>query len=174
MKNSLFQKIVAGVFLISLWVYQLPESRMERVLRTIFRPIQKIMMTDRMYRMYAPDPRVSKRLPFLELKTEQSPVRFLKTPPGRGFGLTPIFAREKWANFIDQMARALRDERFFISTEEGEAMFRRLSERICLSESREGDRVKSVILQDRHVSYGEFRGDIVWEEPEVLESYLCQ
>jgi len=140
---------------------------------SVFGPIQKIMMTNRMYRMYAPDPRVSKRLPFIELKTEQSPVRFLKTPPGKGFGLAAVFAREKWANFIDQVARALRDEKFFISAEEGEAMFRRLAERICLSESREGDRVKSVTLQDRHVAYGEFRGDIVWEEPVVLESYSC-
>lgn len=146
---------------------------MEHVLSVFFKPVQKVMSTDRIYRMYAPDPRTTKRFPFLELKTEKSPVRFLKTPPGRGFGPVSLFAKEKWANFIDQLARALRGQQFFISEEEGGAMFRRLAERICREESRPGDRVRSVTLQDRKVFYGEFRGDIVWDPPEVLESFPC-
>lgn len=139
----------------------------------VFRPIQKIMATDRMYRMYAPDPRTSKSLPFLELKTEKSPVRFLKTPPGRGFAPGGPFAKEKWANFVDQIARGLRGETSFFSLERSETAFRGLAGRVCRDESRDGDRVRSVTLQSRSVSYGEFRGDIVWDAPVVLESFPC-
>jgi hypothetical protein len=139
----------------------------------VFRPLQKIMFTDRTYRMYAPDPRSAKRIPFLELKTDLSPIRFLNTPPGGNLGLVPVFAREKWVNFIDHMAKAMEGGEFFYSRKEGEAIFKRLAERICLEESRAGGRVRSVAIGTRKVSYGEFRGDIVWEEPEILESFAC-
>jgi hypothetical protein len=157
---------LAVVYLASLWVYQLPESRVERALRPAFRPVQKIMFTDRLYRMYAPDPRSAKRIPFLEIKTDLAPVRFLKSPSG-------FLSREKWANFLDELSKALQGERFFMSEDEGRAVFRRLAERVCREESAPGDAVRSVAFKARRVAYGEFRGDIVWDSPETLDSFEC-
>lgn len=171
--KSHFMTAIAVLYLAGLWAYQLPKSRVEGALMTVFGPIQKITLTDRQYRMYSPNPRPSKRIPFLELKTDLSPVRFLKTPPGRGLGLLPAFSREKWINFVDQLAKALGEGGFFFSEEEGEVIFRRLVERVCKEESTLGDRVKTVTLGSRRVAYGEFRGDIVWDPPRVVESLTC-
>src|SRR5262249_50851425 len=142
----------------------------------IFRSIQKIMLTDRLYRMYAPDPRSMKRIPFLELQTEQSRVRFLSEPPGEGsrLGILPALSREKWANALDTLSKAVRDEPFFLTAEQGEAEFRKLAERICREESSAGDRVRSVSLKSRKVEYGEFQGDIVWDEPDTEDSFECR
>jgi hypothetical protein len=157
---------LAAVYLTSLWVYQLPESRVERALMVVFRPVQKLMLTDRMYRMYAPDPRTVKWIPFLELKTDQTPVRFWKAPYG-------FLSREKWANFLDNLSKALRGEQFFLSEDEGRSAFQRLAQRICNEESTPTDRVRRVTLKSRRVEYGEFRGDIVWDAPEDLGSFSC-
>jgi hypothetical protein len=132
---------------------------------TVFRPFQKAMLTDRIYRMYAPDPRTSKRIPFLELKTDRNPVRFYNPA-------LSVFAREKWTNFVDHLAKAM-EGGFLYSEEEGAAIFRRLAGRICQEESGPGDRVRTVKLRTRGVFYGEFRGDIVWDAPEILETYAC-
>jgi len=158
--------LLAAVFLTGLWVYQLPESRVERALSTIFRPFQRVMFTNRFYRMYAPDPRSRKRIPTLLFKTEMSPVRFFNPE-------LSVFPREKWTNFLDHLGKALDGEAFFFSPEEGEAIFRRLAVRLCRDESSPGDRVLSVTFQSRSVSYGEIQGDIAWDEPEVLESFAC-
>jgi hypothetical protein len=158
--------LVAVVFLLGLWVYQLPESPVERALSAVLRPFQKVMFTNRYYRMYAPDPRSRKKIPAILLKTTAAPVRFFKPN-------LSIFSREKWANFLDHLGKALDGEAFFFSPEEGEAIFRRLAGRLCREESVPGDRVLSVTFQSRTVFYGEIQGDIVWEEPEVLESFTC-
>ncbi|HSA59061.1 MAG TPA: hypothetical protein VLJ37_05185 [bacterium] len=158
--------LVAAVFLTGLWVHQLPESRVERVLSAVFRPFQRVMFTNRFFRMYAPDPRSRKRIPAILLKTEAAPVRFFK--PGLS-----IFPREKWSNFMDHLGKALDGETFFFSPEEGGAIFRRLAARLCREASVPGDRVLSVTFQSRSVSYGEIQGDIVWDEPEVLEGFAC-
>ncbi|HEX5037273.1 MAG TPA: hypothetical protein VFX30_08960 [bacterium] len=166
---------LAVVYLLSLWVFQLPDSGVERFLAAVFRPVQKIMHTDRLYRMYAPDPRAVKRMPFLELRTERSPVRFLKSLPGSGdrWGLLGVFSKEKWANFLDSLSKAVRGERFFLTQDEGERAFRKLAEKICRLESSEGDAVLSVALKSRRVEYGEFKGDIVWGQPETGDSFPC-
>lgn len=158
--------LVAAIFLMGLWVYQFPESRVERVLSKILGPVQKVMFTNRYYRMYAPDPRSRKRIPAILLKTEAAPVRFFSPD-------LSVFPREKWNNFLDHLGKALDGETFFFSPEEGGAIFRRLAGRICRDASIPGDRVLSVTFQSRSVSYGEIQGDIVWDEPEVLEGFTC-
>jgi hypothetical protein len=166
---------LASVFLVSLWVFQLPDSFVSRALDTIFRPVQKLMLTDRLYRMYAPDPRSVKRIPFFELRTESTPARFLKSPPGFGgrLGLLPFLSREKWANFLDSLNKAVRGERFFLTQDQGERAFRKLAADACRLESASGDRVLAVSLKSRKVAYGEFQGDIVWEAPETSGVLPC-
>lgn len=133
------------------------------------------MHTDRLYRMYAPDPRAVKRIPFLEIRTESAPLRFLKSPPGfhDHWGLLPFLSKEKWANFLDSLSKAVRGERFFLTQDQGERAFRKLAEEACRSEASDGGRVLSVALKSRRVEYGEFQGDIVWDAPETGDSFSC-
>jgi hypothetical protein len=159
-------KVLAAVYLLSLWVFQLPESGVEGFLNRAFRPVQKVMFTDRLYRMYAPDPRTVKRIPFLELETDRYPVRFFRPPYG-------FLSLEKWDNFMDSVAKAFEGDRFFLTNAEGRVVFHRLAERICREASVPEDRVLAVTLKSRRVEYGEFRGDIVWDEPITLESFEC-
>jgi hypothetical protein len=161
-----FLTLLAAVFLAGLWVYQLPVSPLERVLSAAFRPLQKAMFTNRFYRMYAPDPRPRKRIPAILLRTTAAPVRFYRPE-------LSLFPREKWNNFLDVLGKALDGETFFYSPEEGGAIFRRLAERLCREASAPGGKVLSVTFQSRGVFYGEIQGDIVWDEPEVLESHTC-
>ncbi len=167
--------IVSVVYLAGLWIHQLPECSVKQGLETLFRPLQSVMLTDRLYRMYAPDPRATKRIPFLELRTDLSPVRFLKNPPGTigSLGLFPVLSHEKWQNFMDNLGKSLAREPFFFAPEAGAVMFQKLALRICKEESGLGDRVRTVTFKSRRVFYGEFRGDIVWDEPQVLESLTC-
>jgi len=165
MKKS-FRTSLAALYLLGLWTYQLPVSPVERALMKVFRPIQRVTFTDRQYRMYAPDPRAHKKIPFLLLRTDRSPARFFK----RHFS---IFSAEKWTGFLDHLAKSLLGEWTDYPPEEGRAVFEKLAQRICRDESTEDDRVRSVSLQYRTVHFEEFREDIVWDSPETLETYGC-
>lgn len=157
---------VFGLFLTSLWVYQLPESPIERRLMNFFPPLQSFFLTDRQYRMYAPDPRSTKDAPSLMLRTAKGRVLFYPGPTWN------IFTREKLVNLIDRLAKAHREERSTFEKEEASEIFFKLAERICAMPL-DNDRVLAVTLQTRRVDFEEFREDIVWQEPEVLANLGC-
>lgn len=162
---------VTVVYLLGLWVYQIPHSSLERTLAPVLGPIQKITFTNRQYRMHAPDPTSSRNIPILLLKTTLTPVRFLKNPPG--LEKLNFLSREKWGNFIQNLVLAQTDERAIFSPVEGWEFFGRLAARICRDESGLGDRALLVSLQARPVRFGVFQSDIVWESPEPLEDFEC-
>jgi hypothetical protein len=165
MKNFL-SVCVFALFLISLWIYQLPRSPVERRLMVWFSPLQSVFLTDRQYRMYAPDPRSIKDVPSLMLRTAKGKVLFYPGPTRN------IFTREKLMNFLDRLAKAYGQESSTFEKEEASEIFFKLAEKICNASLAE-DRVLAVTLQTRRVNFEGFREDIVWDEPEVLANLGC-
>jgi len=165
--KKIFQPLIFGLFFLGLWVYQLPISPFESALMKVFRPIQRVMFTNRQYQMYAPDARSDKNIPFLTLATDLTAMRFYKKSYS-------FLAAEKWDDFLDHLTRSLLGEWDNYPPEEGKAAFIRLADRICRDESVAGDEVRAVSLQYRPVHYGDFRDDIVWDPPEALETYRCR
>lgn len=159
--------IIGLLFLLSLWIYQLPVSPVERALVKVLHPLQQLMFTNRQYRMYAPETRAQKDVPELFVVTPQGEEP-LDRPPGAE-GMMTFLSKEKWRNFIDHLQRSLLDEWPNYPPVEGRTVFQKLSRRVC--EARLD--AARVVLRRRPVDFGVFQEAAQWGEPEDVAVFDC-
>jgi hypothetical protein len=164
--------LLALLFLISLWTYQLPNSALRRSLLTVTQPVARIIYTNRRYRMYAPDPRAHKNVPFLVITDihQHSEHYNFDDPTALMPSLSP-WGREKWSAFIYHIVKSLLGEWPIYPPPAGRAHFERLAARLCQRESVPPR--ASIQLATRPVSLGAFQEAPQWGPIQILARYDC-
>lgn len=165
--------ILAMLFLSSLWVYQLPRSPVERYLMSFFRPIQRVMYTNRQYRMYAPEPRSRKLIPYLVLTNTDGHSTSYGFRDSQVLGKDlNWFAAEKWSQFIYHLSKSLLHEWPIYPAQEGKSNFTRMAQYLC--EMERPIPIHTITFGYRPVIFETYRTRPQWQSFQQFGHFDCQ